>query len=71
MSLGYRPAAIVKREPTCVRFGPVMPTEFGLPLMVWQPMHAEIEYTFCPRPASPTSPGVKVRPSGVGVVGML
>jgi hypothetical protein len=48
-----------------------MPTELGFPLIVWQPMHAEIEYTFCPRPASPTNPGVNVRPSGVGVAGML
>ena len=35
---GNRPAAIVVREPKCVRFGPITPIATGLPAIAWQPM---------------------------------
>src|SRR6185312_4725596 len=36
LSLTYMPAAIAMREPTCVRFGPMVPTASGFPATVWQ-----------------------------------
>src|SRR5437016_11222118 len=45
-SFGNRPAAMVVRLPTWVRFGPMIPGE--TPWIVWQPMHAERENTALP-----------------------
>ena len=67
-----QPAAIVVREPTCVRFGPMMPTVTGLPLIAWQPMHAPRPRTAArPRAASPAraASSSNVSPAGSGVVG--
>src|SRR6185295_10054232 len=50
---GKRPAAMVLREPMCVRLGPAIPIAAGLPAMEWQPMHAELEKTCFPRAALP------------------
>ena len=41
----------------------------GLPLTVWHPMQSPDEKVLSPRAGSPTSPGVNVSPSGVGVAG--
>ena len=36
----FDPAAIVERDPMCVRLGPVIPIAMGLPAIEWQPMQA-------------------------------
>src|SRR5579863_384968 len=54
----------------CVRFGPTMPTDAGLPLIVWHPMHADELYVLNPATGSPFMLMSNVSSVGRGVCGV-
>ena len=71
-SFGKRPAAIVVRVATCVRFGPMLPTIIGLPRIAWQREAAAAPTaSFVPFAASPFASRLSsnVSPAGNGVCG--
>src|SRR4051812_21850749 len=72
-SFGNSPAAIVLREATWVRFGPLGLLIIGLLLIVWQPPHPPTASHACAFDGSPcaSSWSSKVSPAGTGVVGMM
>ena len=53
---GRMPPARVRREPTCVRSGPIPPPE--TPRIVWQPTHVPVRKSWSPSAAGDPSGGV-------------
>ena len=71
-SLRYRPPAMVWREATCVRSGPMLLTAPGTPWIAWQPMQPPSMKPCCaPRTGSPPASRASSysSPFGKGVCG--